>query len=72
MSNTRGIEDKNTDRWDEILRCPSCAIESQVSLAQRTGEDRPTVKSEPLGFNVIETDYGPAFYCRNCNKQAQP
>ena len=72
MSSTREWTNVDNELWDEVLRCPSCAMESSVSLAQRAGEDTPTVLSEPLGFNVVATEYGPAFYCKRCDKPAEP
>lgn len=72
MSGTGDMADADRDVWEEILRCPSCATESTVSLAQRAGEDKPTVVSEPSDFNVVATEYGPAFHCKRCNRPAMP
>jgi hypothetical protein len=56
-----------TDEWDEKLRCPKCSKTGVASLSQDDNADTPTVQLVPNGFKVLQTEFGPDFYCETCD-----
>lgn len=72
MSSTQNGAQEHIDRWVENLRCPKCKATSQISLSQAQSDYAPRVLSQPAGFNVVATEFGPTFYCKSCNILADP
>jgi hypothetical protein len=60
------------DDWNEELRCLKCGKTGMAALSQRAGDDMPTVQAVPVGFKVVDTGVGPAFYCGDCDVEVAP
>jgi hypothetical protein len=60
------------EEWNEKLRCPNCGKTGMASLAQGNDDDEPSVQSVPDGFKAVDTRFGPAFYCENCDVEVDP
>jgi hypothetical protein len=60
------------DQWNEVLRCPQCNNTGIASLSQFAEAPIPTVDSAPVGFMVVQSEYGPGFHCAACNIPAEP
>jgi hypothetical protein len=58
-----------TDQWTEPLRCPNCRTAGTVSLTEGD-EHSPMVRGIAEGFKVVQTQYGPTFYCATCDVSA--
>jgi len=61
-----------TDQWNEVLRCPQCSNTGIASLSQFEAANMPTVDNVPDGFKVVQTEFGPDFYCGTCNVPVLP
>jgi predicted RNA-binding Zn-ribbon protein involved in translation (DUF1610 family) len=59
------------DEWNEKIHCPNCGRLGIASLSE-DDNDALTVQSVPGGFKVIQTQYGPAFYCADCDVEVDP
>jgi len=66
------LTNRMTDQWSENLRCSVCENTGITTLSQGDGDRMPTVLSTPNGFKVVQTEYGPDFYCETCNVAALP
>lgn len=60
------------DQWTEQLTCPQCRNVGMASLSHPEGADVPNVEGVPDGFKAVQTDYGPNFYCGDCDIPAAP
>lgn len=60
------------DEWNEKLRCLKCGKTGMASLCQSDGDDLPAVQTIPDGFKVVDTRFGPVFYCGDCNVEVAP
>ena len=60
------------DEWNEKLRCPNCRSTGMVGLLQRQGDSIPFVLSLSDGFKVVDSQYGPTFYCDSCDVEVLP
>jgi hypothetical protein len=56
-----------TDQWNEELRCPQCLNTGMASLSHFEGAEVPTVDLVTVGFEAVQTEYGPGFRCGTCN-----
>jgi hypothetical protein len=56
--------------WNEKLRCLKCGKTGVAALSQ--GGDMPIVHVVPVGFKVVDTGVGPAFYCEGCDVEVAP
>ncbi len=61
-----------SDEWNEKLRCPECSKTGMASLSHREGDATPSVQAIPDGFKVVDTQYGPVFYCGACDIELDP
>jgi hypothetical protein len=66
------LTNRVTDQWSENLRCSACKNAGITTLSQGEGDQTPTVLSIPNGFKVVQTKYGPDFYCETCNVPTAP
>jgi hypothetical protein len=60
------------DEWNERITCPKCHQTGQASLSQRKNDDVPSVQSLHEGFKVVDTQFGPTFYCDGCDVEVLP
>jgi hypothetical protein len=60
------------DEWNETLRCPRCGGTGTAGLSQGEADETPSVQSMPDGFEVVDTEYGPTFYCGDCDVEVDP
>ena len=60
------------DQSNEQLRCPKCRTTGMASLSQGENDEVPTVLIVPVGFEVVQTEFGPDFQCGACNVRVDP
>jgi hypothetical protein len=70
--NRLAVVTPKVDHWTEKLRCHQCVKTGIVSLTQGDGDRAPKVLSISDDFKVVQTEYGPDFYCDICNIPALP
>ena len=61
-----------TDQWNEKLRCPKCSKTGMTSLSQAEGDRIATVLTMPVGFTIVQTEFGPDFRCATCGTAVDP
>ncbi len=55
----------------ELLTCPNCGQSGPVHLSQPEGRVYDfSVEAVPAGFKVVRMEYGEAFFCGACDRQA--
>lgn len=59
------------DEWNEKLRCMKCGKSGMARLAQQD-DDVPVVQAIADGFKVVDTSFGPAFHCKECDVEVAP
>jgi hypothetical protein len=60
------------DEWNEKLRCLRCGKTGMASLSQDEAHEVPAVQAIADGFKVVDSGFGPAFYCGDCDIEVAP
>jgi hypothetical protein len=58
-----------SDRWTEVLRCPSCTA-AGVAILSQADAGTVTINDLPAGFRAVSSEYGDTFFCEACERAA--